>query len=521
MEPCPRVQPHSIATELHIGLYNREDGVKITKSRDKTHVDDDEALFLDIVARADTARAHKVLRKTPQLIALSRSKLSGDSALHIAAGCGFSTMLELLLKYHPPHINGYIKNNKGLTPLHLAVMNGEKECCKLLCKSGYLDILAENLSRKYTSWPATQLQSWSSVESIRVAAKTIRAVRRRQKQREVIAETREALFWDDAMNGKTVKVLDALVGGFDPNIVRSSKPLIYAISEKGDARMASVILQFGGPNMSYVIMERDNSTPLHAACRAGHDEVVNILLSNLRKHTDEVHEVIDARDIVGNECEKSGRSALLSSAAGLHVNCIATLIKNGAAASICDSVGNNALHLATIAYANLAHENTAEVEGAAQKVSELIDVFCLPGHLDLRSTNKFGATPLHCAASSGSTLICKKILDSSWALLLEYEDNNDCFRRHVLDVKDVRGLSPLHLSCSRGHLQAAELLLKAGFDPSSLSLSLVTPIQCALKYLEDKQNSNASAEKWLSAFKQCKGIQNTSQVAHEWVCGPN
>ena len=49
MEPCPRVQPHSIATELHIGLYNREDGVKITKSRDKTHVDDDEALFLDIV----------------------------------------------------------------------------------------------------------------------------------------------------------------------------------------------------------------------------------------------------------------------------------------------------------------------------------------------------------------------------------------------------------------------------------------------------------------------------------------
>lgn len=90
-----------------------------------------------------------------------------------------------------------------------------------------------------------------------------------------------------------------------------------------------------------------------------------------------------------------------------------------------------------------------------------------------------GATPLHRAASKGNTAIVR--------LLLEHPDIN-------IDLKDIYGNSPLHLACEEDRVEESKLLVKHGADINVPNKESKTPLDyCSfslakiLKNLESAQ----------------------------------
>ncbi|XP_016138969.1 B-cell lymphoma 3 protein homolog isoform X2 [Sinocyclocheilus grahami] len=63
---------------------------------------------------------------------------NGQTALHLCCERGEADCLSVILRHYPqnpsPHLE--IRNYEGLTPLHLAVQNGDKKLAKILLKSG-------------------------------------------------------------------------------------------------------------------------------------------------------------------------------------------------------------------------------------------------------------------------------------------------------------------------------------------------------------------------------------------------
>ena len=354
----------------------------------------------------------------------------------------------------------------------------------------------------------------------------------------------DAKFWDDAESGRTAKVLDSLVNQFNPNMARRffdkdgeswTVPLIVRICSKpnDDARMAGLLLQYGGLPMCASVDEQGH-TALLAACRSGNAQCADALLSQIKMHAPENrrHFYVEARDLISQQWANCGRTALLSAAAGLHVACISVLLRHGADPTVTDSSGNNALHLAAYSAATSRMEGSSASRGsvdddangrtgqAMENANLLFHTFCEPGHLDLGSANQYSSTPLHLASSGGVWTLVALILDIADDLRHPQVDGEEASSSdddesravvssrtgtHHLDVKDDRGMTPLHRACQGNHIRAAELLLNAGFSTKAVSLSLQTPVQLLVRSMKHHDESEAAL--WLSHFQRAQELQ--------------
>ena len=83
------------------------------------------------------------------------------------------------------------------------------------------------------------------------------------------------------------------------------------------------------------------------------------------------------------------------------------------------------------------------------------------------SKDEFGLTPLHLSASRGHTRVCEVLLDYGYMI--------------ELNSRDPYGRTPLHLACIEGQLPAAQLLLRSGAFLNAVDELMNTPMHYAVE----------------------------------------
>lgn len=104
----------------------------------------------------------------------------------------------------------------------------------------------------------------------------------------------------------------------------------------------------------------------------------------------------------------------------------------------------------------------------ADQVRELLSLSLMEDiSADVNSKDFHSVTALHIAASEGFVSVCEALLD--------YGNGTDLNPRNVLER------TPLHLSCIRGHLEMAQLLVRSGADYNVQDFEGNTPLHLAVE----------------------------------------
>ena len=248
---------------------------------------------------------------------------------------------------------------------------------------------------------------------------------------------------------------------FHQAILDDERRLIISIQE-GDTRGVRRLLLTKMLNVYCTL-----PTSLHMAVRAGHNDMVKLLIDagadpkkedvhNFNQtpvhmaakqgHTDVVKLLIDAgADPSKEDCLH--QTPLSLAAAWGHTDVVKLLIDN-----MGDKWKETPLHFLHM----VARVGHADVAGAHS---------CNHAHAGLICKMRYDPTPLHLAAARGHADVVKLLIDAG----------------ADLNKGDMHNNTPLHLAAARGHADVVKLLIDAGADLSKRNMRNKTPLQKAKK----------------------------------------
>jgi ankyrin repeat protein len=173
------------------------------------------------------------------------------------------------------------------------------------------------------------------------------------------------------------------------------------------------------------------ATPLHAAARNDHLEVVKFLLAH-------------GADV--NAVRKDGETAFAEATYHGFLDIARSLLKAGSKINTSGWYGNTPLHWAAD-------------HGSSETVNVLIDLGA-----DINMRREDGGTPLHAAAYTNNTAAIRALLA----------------RGAKLEERNKAGETPLHLAAAQGHPEAVALLMDRGANTSAKNNDGKTPLDLAL-----------------------------------------
>ena len=191
---------------------------------------------------------------------------SGDSALHVAARAGHSSILEVLLAHG---LGVEVRNLEGKTALHEAAQAGNLAAVSVLLNAG-----AEVDAIKRADWTPLML-ACTKQYNIQVVQKLLEA-------------------------GASIGLQN-----------KDGWTAWHLAVRTGDLPLLNLLL--AASPQCWETVSKNGRTPLHTACLAGHTEVLDLLLANPGLRCD-----INAVDSCGN-------TPLLESARGGHPDCMLLL----------------------------------------------------------------------------------------------------------------------------------------------------------------------------------------------------
>ena len=224
----------------------------------------------------------------------------------------------------------------------------------------------------------------------------------------------------------------------------------------------------------------DGQTVLHAAARTGFSEMIPFLLS---KGAD-----MEATDKDGNTPIMAALSQDRDNFQGKTNdmdNTIITLIRHGAKIDKCTKNKLSLLHIsASGGYTKVVEElltrgfdiNSRDINGntplhlAVEKERKETVRFLISRKAEINAKNKVGDTPLHTACTHYNEEIVNILLSKG-------SDPG---------AKNIKGATPLHIAAEKGYEEIALLLLKAGADVNAKDKSGKTPLFYSLNDLDDK-----------------------------------
>lgn len=242
----------------------------------------------------------------------------------------------------------------------------------------------------------------------------------------------------------------------------SPSPLFLA-ADAGDVEEVQRLIA-AGANVTYDD-ETGGETALHAAVKAGHKQVVKLLLN--------------AGHSVNTYCDEH-YTPLHLAADRDYVDVVEELLRRGAGVNAEDSGDCTPLHYAaekgfrSIAEVLLNHGASVNSRchgmftplhfAVSREKIDLVTLLLEAG-ADTKSVNRMRQTPLHLAALSGWVDIAKELL------------------KHGADVAatDFEGRTPLHFACEFGNADMTALLLEAGSDVNAVSQEYGTAIEYATR----------------------------------------
>uniref|UniRef100_A0A8C7QJH9 ZU5 domain-containing protein n=1 Tax=Oncorhynchus mykiss TaxID=8022 RepID=A0A8C7QJH9_ONCMY len=398
---------------------------------------------LHIAARNDDTRTAAVLlQNDPNADVLSKT---GFTPLHIAAHYENLNVAQLLLN-RGANVNFTPKN--GITPLHIASRRGNVIMVRLLLDRG------AQIDAK-TKDELTPLHCAARNGHVRIIEILL------DQGAPIQAKTKNGLSpihmsaQGDHMD--CVRQLLQYNAEIDDITLDHLTPL-HVAAHCGHHRMAKVLLDKGAkPNsralvsttlintyhiyLPHIFVEvcclRDHAvqkveTPLHMACRAGHYEVAEFLLTNAAP--------VDAK-------AKDDQTPLHCACRMGHKELVTLLLEHKANPNSTTTAGHTPLHIAAR-------------EGHTQTTRILLDM-----EAQQTKMTKKGFTPLHVASKYGKVDVAE--------LLLERGANPNASGKN--------GLTSLHVAVHHNNLDVVNLLVSKGGSPHSAARNGYTPLHIASK----------------------------------------
>ena len=249
-----------------------------------------------------------------------------------------------------------------------------------------------------------------------------------------------------------------------------------ALSEscsKTQTVIAKMLLDAGA---DYLVMDKDNTTPLQAACIDGN---FNILLAIIKRAAQELDRS-RFLEFLNNKRRPNGNVALIDCAERNHLSCLNLLLSHGADYTIPGNGNYTILHMAS------RHDNSAIMAAIVLKAAQDLNRQQFLDFLNTRHSS--GKTALIDCAERGRQEACSILL------------------RHGADyrIPGHAGNTPLHWSCMGGYPEVVKGILKQAESEESDS-SLLDYINAGNKagmtaFMEAARKNHLAAVKVLLSF---------------------
>ncbi|XP_033856922.3 transient receptor potential cation channel subfamily A member 1-like [Acipenser ruthenus] len=477
--------------------------------------EDDSADIFQVVSDGHIAKQIPLIKMKPDCLMSVDS--SNSSPLHYAAGGGRIQLIEAIINTTDSEgLN--VTDNKGNTPLHLAVKNKQSESCRTLLELGadpnilnanlmsplhmainlrhneIVEVLLShssvdmNLEGDLGNTPVMLACSIDNHEALNLLL--TRGARLCEQNKLGHFAIHSAAFSGSKKSMEIILKKGEEIGYQIERHINyvdksGSSPLHLAV-HGGNIEVIQLCIANGA---KIDLQQGDKSTALHFACTQGAIEAVKLMLSTYNGGQDVVNIIdgahqtllhkatmfdhvdlveyllIKGANIDSLDCE-SHSPLLLATTCGAW-RTVELLVRKGANVKLKDSCGCNFLHLAVQQPKGLKNIS----EKILQDVKEL-----------LNDEDNEGCIPLHYACRLGIQESVTNMLGLKVSLHLKSKDKksplhfaagygrfNTCHQlletmrdSKLLNEGDENGMTPLHLASQNGHIKVVELLLRKG-----------------------------------------------------------
>ncbi len=382
-----------------------------------------------VLAEVDNVKGYRLIKENLGNVICSENDLidklsigdeDGFSPIHLAARKNSHQVLEYIFncwKEKGFSIDKVFEliNEENSTPLHVAVDGGNYEVVCVLLKFGArASILKEDISPPlHLACSLGRLDIVKAMVEYRGIGifKKVDCYQRTPLHYSVLSIHSTSLISYILTNGEDIDI--------DQQDSRGKTPLHLSITSGNLCAVKELLSRGADPS----VKDKNGCNALHLAVCHNRKPIIHELL-----------EISNSRELIMDINSKGYSPIHIGLKQGLG-NIIMSVVSpllahcNSKCLFIKDSLGNNYVHLVA-------------ASGDSKSLLELLD---LPStHKLLNDTNTCGETPLHTAASKGQAHCIELLLN-----------------RGAMVHKCYKGLTPLMLACSNGHMDCARLLYKA------------------------------------------------------------
>ncbi|XP_052826291.1 transient receptor potential cation channel subfamily A member 1 [Octopus bimaculoides] len=416
-----------------------------------------------LASKGDLAAFEKYFNKNPERLHTRNTKR--QTVLHLAAEKGHEDILLFSLA-NGAEIDA--EDNKGCTPLHVAIMNRFPQCVNILLKYGCNPHIY-NLQEQNAIHLACELD-FDDVLLVLLKYKSIdvnawnkngntplhcTAAKDSYKCAKILLENGSQLC-------QTCEI------GFYP---------IHTAALSGSAKTLSVFLQYvsaQGKDLNKVLTyaDKDNNVPLHSAVRSGFLEVVKVCLeagSRIDTKQDDLYNPLHLASAQGNldmvtlmsELQEESFMKALRQKDILEMTPLhrATLFNHGHIIEFLISKGAD-LEIGDI------YQRTPLLLAASKGSHESGKLLCKAGANPLAKDINC-RNVLHLAIKGGATQYIRLI--NYIFILIRYGRYRSCCKlldslqgKNILNETDGKGMSAMHIAAENGHVKILDLLITRG-----------------------------------------------------------
>lgn len=420
--------------------------------------------------QGDTQQIRHLIQRKPMCV--KESDRTGKTALHYCAENTTVDAAQLLLKANPALINQ--PDEEGYTPLHLAVIAGNRTMLRYLLDHGAEVNLLDNERHSVVHWATVcgelealdvilEAGAEASVEDIHGAYPIHYAAQMCGNSKKMIGSGSAGGPLGGPGSSQRYTGLSALKKlinhGVPVDVIDRDgrQPLLWAASSGS----ADAILALSNAGASVMAADKDGLTALHCAASRGHSDCLETLVALCGAEVD----LLDA----------NGCTALFYAVTLGHADCAQLLLDCGANPNHQDKKGR------TPAYCGATKGQTETLRLLVQHQADLW----------IRSTK--GDVPLHEAVACGRKDLVLWILRQWQQQQQQFGDQSACGSSSVVSgmamsgahVVNNDGRSPLHIAAINNNVEMCKILIDHGAEINCIMRTargqLITPLDAALR----------------------------------------